>query len=245
MNNRLKDIRIVLVNTFHPGNIGSSIRAMKTMGLDQLALVNPRSFPDKEVDSLAAGAVDLLNKVKTYDSLEDAISDRTQVFATSARQLHTLTRPQLSAEESASWIRQHDNEKTAIVFGGERDGLSAQQIALCQQILYIPGNSEYSVLNVASAVQIACYELFKAFNIGKKQDALNDKVENHATQKELNHFLENTEKLLVERGYIRKTQASDTMKKFRILINRIQPASKDIRLLRGIHKALTRNAVNK
>ena len=240
MKQPLQDIRIVLVNTFHSGNIGSSIRAMKTMGLEQLALVNPRSFPDKEAESLAAGAIDLLEKVTTYESLQDAIADRSLVFATSARQLHTFTRPQLSAEQSANWIKQHPNEKVAIVFGGERDGLSAEHIALCQQILYIPGSADYSVLNVASAVQIACYELFKTFSIDGNEHELNIESKPRATQKELDYFFESTEKSLSERGYIRKNQATDSMKKFRTLINKINPTSEDINLLRGMHKALTR-----
>jgi tRNA (cytidine32/uridine32-2'-O)-methyltransferase len=243
LNQRLQAIRIVLVNTYHPGNIGSAIRAMKTMGLSELALVNPRFFPDPEADSLAAGATDLLNQVRVYNSLEEAIADRTQVFATSARQEHTFTRPQKSAEQAADWINQNQQEKVAIVFGGERDGLSAAQIALSQQILYIPGNPEYSVLNVASAVQIVCYELFKCFTDESLSQPTRNKKQ-RANQQELNYFLENTELLLSERGYIRESQASDSMKKFRTLVNRIQPTSEDVSLLRGINKALTRPVKN-
>ncbi len=239
MDNPLQAIRIVLVNTHHSGNIGSAIRAMKTMGLSELALVNPRSFPDSEATSLAAGAADLLDSVKVYDTLENAIADRTQVFATSARQVHSFTRPQLSAEQTAGWVKQNNKEKIAIVFGGERDGLTADQIALCQQILYIPGNPDYSVLNVAAAVQIVCYELFKCFTV-ISPDEPNSTPKTSATQQELNHFLQTTETLLSDRGYIRENQASDSIKKFRTLINRIQPTSEEVNLLRGMHKALTR-----
>jgi tRNA (cytidine32/uridine32-2'-O)-methyltransferase len=243
LNQQLQAVRIVLVNTYHPGNIGSTIRAMKTMGLSQLALVNPRSFPDAKANSLAAGATDLLEQINVFTSLEQAIADRTQVFATSARQAHTFTRPQKSAEQAADWISQNNQEKIAIVFGGERDGLSAAQIALCQQILYIPGNPEYSVLNLASAVQIVCYELFKCFTVESNSQTASIKKP-RANQQELNYFFEHTEHLLSERGYIREGQASDSMKKLRTLVNRIQPTSEEVSLLRGMHKALARTVKN-
>lgn len=110
----LSNIRIVMLNTFHPGNIGSAARAMKTMGLSDLVLVNPRAFPDAEAVSLAAGAGDTLDTATVVSSLEEAIYDRSQVFATSARQTHSFTRPEKSVELAAEWIKDHSKEKVEL-----------------------------------------------------------------------------------------------------------------------------------
>ncbi len=253
----LNNIRIVMLNTYHAGNIGSAARAMKTMGLSELALVNPRQFPHEQASSLAAGAGDLLTNVKVYDSLADAIADRTQVFATSARQEHSYARPQRNVEQAVEWITDSKSERIAIVFGGERDGLSSAEISLCQQILYIPGNPEYSVLNVASAVQIVCYELNKQFTkiaqgetkpTPSNKDSLTkrgSKATASASTEQLEHYFVMTESLLRERGYFRTSQPSDSLKRLRQLINRINPSAQELSLLTGIHKALARKPTDK
>jgi len=236
--NKLTQIRIILLHTFHPGNIGAAARAMKTMGLQELVLVNPDNFPHSEATSRAAGAKDILENLVIVDSLEEAIADCNQVFATSARQPHSFTRPSLSAEEVAEWINENQAEKIAIVFGGERDGMSRDEINLCQQILYIPGNEEYCVLNVSAAVQIVCYELFKRLAANENTTIIGSPV--LASQKDLNNFYAHLEDLLTERQYIRPEQKSDSMVKLRSFINRAQPTSADIGLLRGMIKALSR-----
>ena len=250
----LSNIRIVMLNTFHPGNIGSAARAMKTMGLSDLVLVNPRAFPDAEAVSLAAGAGDTLDTATVVSSLEEAIYDRSQVFATSARQTHSFTRPEKSVELAAEWIKDHSKEKVAIVFGGERDGMSASEIEKCQQILFIPGNSGYSVLNVSAAVQIVCYELFKTLAVvhdtsnqanpkspDTTENSKNNETTSLANQNELQNFYSNLEILLTESGYIRKEQHSSTLTKLRTFINRAEPTSQDISLLRGMVKSLAKN----
>ena len=131
MSQVLSSIRIVLLQTFHPGNIGAAARAMKTMGLNDLVLVNPVSYPDAEASSRAAGAQDLLQQASVVEHLEQAIADCTQVFATTARQQHSYGRPQKSCDEAAQWIKQHPSEKVAIVFGRERMGMSVADINLC------------------------------------------------------------------------------------------------------------------
>ena len=236
----LTDIRIILLNTFHPGNIGAAARAMKTMGLQDLVLVNPISFPNNEATSRAAGAVELLEKASAFDSFEQAIEDCTQVFATSARQTHNFSRPQFSAAESSQWIKNNPNEKIAIVFGGERDGMNSQEINLCQKLLYVPGNPDYDVLNMSAAVQIVCYELHKQFSTShSKLTPLKDS-NGLATQKEINYFYQHLKELLIERDYIRPEQPTDTLQKLRTFLNRAEPASEDIALLRGMVIALTR-----
>ncbi|WP_444995370.1 RNA methyltransferase [Aliikangiella sp. IMCC44359] len=243
MKNKLSEIRIVLLNTYHPGNIGAAARAMKTMGMNELFLVNPCAFPNDDATSRAAGAVELLEQATIVGSLENAIADCTQVFATSARQTHTFSRPQKSAEQAAQWIKKNNAEKVAIVFGGERDGMSAHELSLCQQILFVPGNPDYSILNVAAAVQIVCYELFKA--VGQKNTVIVDSNQGmsvFATQQALNYFYSYLESELKNRHYIREEQNTDTLKKLRTFINRAQPSAKDIGLLQGMIKALSRGS---
>lgn len=239
MRNPLTSVRIILLNTFHPGNIGAAARAMKTMGLSELVLVNPRCFPDDEATSRAAGAANVLTGSKVVTSFEQAIADCTQVFATSARKEHEFSRPQLSCEQAASWIKKHPSEKIAIVFGGERDGMSAYEISLCQQLLYIPGNPDYSVLNMSAAVQIVCYELFRQL-AADSSDVAERPANKLVSQSELNHFYEHLQQLLAKSGYIRAEQPTATLKKLRTFLNRAQPTSQEIGLLRGMIKALGR-----
>jgi len=171
VNTQLSRIRIVLVNPHHPGNVGAVARAMKTMGLTQLVLVAPIDFPHPEATSRAAGAADLLEDALVVESLESALSDCTQVFATSARRQHAFGRPLHSCEQAVNWIKSHPLEQIAIVFGRERDGLNATELDLCQQLLFIPGNPDYDVLNLGAAVQIVCYELFRQLNDSSIEDA--------------------------------------------------------------------------
>ena len=236
---RLSSIKIVLVETFHPGNIGAAARAMKTMGLNDLTLVNPLEFPHDEAVSRAAGASDVMDKVTIVDSLEEAIVDCTQVFATTTRQKLSFSRPQNACSEAISWIDNHPNEQIAIVFGCERAGLSSKDINLCQQVLTIPGNPEYDVLNLASAVQIVCYELFKQLNQGAKTDPTIG-LPLLANQKEMGSFYQHLQSELEVRGYLREAQPSNTMERLRTFINKAEPTSEDINLLRGLVVALSR-----
>ncbi|MET1256238.1 RNA methyltransferase [Aliikangiella maris] len=250
MINRLSQIRIILLNTFHPGNIGAAARAMKTMGLSELVLVNPLQFPDETAERRAAGGSEILQNARVVESLARAITDCTQVFATSARQTHTFSLPQKSVEQSVAWIRQHPAERVAIVFGGERDGMSLQELALCQQLLYIPGSQQYQVLNVAAAVQIVCYELFKGLGesmqlshsetMTNQTDKKSKLATQLATQQEMSAFYSHLEMLLIEKNYIRQDIPTDTLKKFKTFVNKAQPTAKEIALLRGMFKALAR-----
>ena len=243
----LNSIRIVLVQTYHPGNIGAIARAMKTMGLNELYLVDPREYPSEEASSRAAGALDVLDNSTVVNSMAEAIEDCTQVFATSARK-RNYTRPQVSAEEAAGWIKQNPNEKIAIVFGRERMGLSNEQLGMCQQLLYIPGNPEYDVLNIGSAVQIVSYELFKQFglhrdeleanqpNNGKNNSFQNESTsqEEYASQQDLERFYEHLKDTLSETGFLNRNHPGEAMQRLQQMFSRAQPNAKELRMLRGI-----------
>jgi len=246
MSHSLESIRIVLLNTFHPGNIGAVARAMKTMGLKELVLVDPADYPSSEATSRAAGAADVLANAKVVNNFDEATFDCTQVFATTARQKHRYGGPQKSCYQASQWIRAHNQEKVAIVFGRERTGMSAQDISLCHQILYIPGNPEYDILNLAAAVQIVCYELNKTFSEGGKEldnqkigeEGKKKSTDGLVNQQDLNHFYQQLESSLETSGYLNPEQPSDTMKRLRQFFNRANPTTADIGMMRGVTKAL-------
>ncbi|MCO7224739.1 RNA methyltransferase [Pleionea sp. CnH1-48] len=245
MSAKLPNIRIVLLQTYHPGNIGAVARAMKTMGLQELYMVNPKKYPDPEATSRAAGAVDLLESAVLVNSLEEAIADCTQVFATTARQQHSYGRPQRTCEQAVQWIKENPAEKIAIVFGRERMGMSTADINLCQQILYIPGNPEYDVLNMAAAVQIVCYELFKQLsNHVATNEEITDKEAQFATQEDVNRFYQHLQSSLEDSGYLRTKQPSETMQRLRHLFSRAEPSAKEISMLRGVLSSLEKDRKN-
>lgn len=156
----LSQIKIVMVQTTLPANIGSALRAMKTMGLAQLVLVAPKHFPHPDIDALSAGASNLIAQIQVVETLADAIADCQTVFATSARQRHlpwTLLDARQASHYAISAV-QHQ-QKVAIVFGREDRGLTNEELALATHHLTIPVNEEYGVLNVAQAIQVVCYEL--------------------------------------------------------------------------------------
>ena len=235
----LDSIRIVLVQTYHPGNIGAIARAMKTMGLNELYLVDPKDYPAEEASNRAAGALDVLDNATVVATLPEALADCTQVFATSARK-RNYTRPQVTAEEAAGWIKTNPNEKIAIVFGRERMGLSNEQLGLCQQLLYIPGNPEYDVLNIGSAVQIVSYELFKQFGMHRDEIPTPDIIkgedinEEYASQQDMERFYQHLESTLSDTGFLVKNHPGEAIQRLQQMFARAQPNAKELRMLRGI-----------
>ena len=157
----LSHVRIVMVNTTLPANIGSALRAMKTMGLSKLVLVAPKTYPHPNIDALAAGATDLIEQIEIVETLADAIKDCHLVFGTSARS-RTIPWPLLdarpAAEKSISAVV-NDQQEVAVVFGREDRGLTNEELAMANYHVTIPVNTDYGVLNVAQAIQVICYEM--------------------------------------------------------------------------------------
>ncbi len=158
----LDRIKIVLVGTSHPGNIGAAARAMKTMGLTQLVLVSPQKFPHQHAIEMASGAVDVLENAEVVDSLEMALEDVHLAIGSSARR-RELQLPQLSMDEFAPYVRQQSiDSNIAIVFGRERTGLTNHELSCCDYHVMVNTDPKYSSLNLSQAVQLYCYELRKA-----------------------------------------------------------------------------------
>lgn len=235
----LDNVKIILVGTSHPGNIGSAARAMKTMGLKQLCLVAPRVEPDGQSVALAAGASDILRDLTTYDSLQEATADCGLVIGTSARS-RTFSWPMLDAREAGEKvIKEGANYPVAVVFGRENHGLSNEELQLCQFHLCIPANPEYSSLNLAQAVQILCYEVRMAHLAS--QAVPTTSTEAYPLAEELERFYVHLESTLKRTNFIIKNHPGSVMTKLRRLFNRARPEASELNILRGILSSIERS----
>lgn len=226
----LDNIRIIMINTFHPGNIGAAARALKNMGLSQLWLVDPREFPHEEASSRAAGAKDLLDRAVVVDTLEEAIADCQLVIGTSARQ-RSFDQPLLDAEAAAAMmVDEARTGQIAILFGRETMGLTNEEMLLCNRHLYIDADEDYPVLNIAQAIQLVSYELRRASRSHPPEAA----PEPYPRQREIALFYEHLEKVLRRTGFIIPQHEGRVMDKLRRYFNRTRPEKAELGMLRGI-----------
>ncbi|GAA3698941.1 tRNA (cytosine(32)/uridine(32)-2'-O)-methyltransferase TrmJ [Oceanisphaera sediminis] len=235
----LEQIRVVLVNTSHTGNIGSAARAMKTMGLGDLWLVDPVSSPDSQAVSLAAGASDVLGRARIVPTLAEAVADCGLVIGASARS-RTLSWPMLDAREAGEKAMiEAPRHKVALVFGRERTGLSNEELQLCHFHMAIPANPEYSSLNLAMAVQTLSYEVRMAW-LAREQAATGqikgdtDAEPEYPLSEDLERFYQHLEQTLLNTGFIIKPHPGQVMTKLRRLFNRARPEDHELNILRGI-----------
>jgi len=241
----MNHIRIVLVRTSHPGNIGATARAMKNMDLHDLHLVNPKQFPHHEASSRASGADDLLANATIHHSLEEALADCTLVYATSARS-RTLNWSPKIAEEACKEIASQPNTKIAIVFGNERTGLTNEELNLAHHRVCIPTSEVYSSLNLAQAVQVICYELFKQnHHINPSIFTVDsDSKTPAATMDQMHSYISRLEEQLQAIEFL-KPPHTMLMKRLRRLYNRAQLDENEINILQGILSAVNRAIDNK
>jgi len=239
-------IRIILVHTTHPGNIGSVARAMKTMGLHELYLVAPKVLPEETAVALASGAVDLLEKAVVVDTLDEAIADCTLVCGLSARARY-LAWPSLTPREMAEKVLSHaTSSPVAILFGRERDGLTNEQLARCHYHITIPTAPEYASLNLAGAVQIACYEIYQQFKlqaslISNEKGMSSEKEaceKSAANMQEVESFFIHLEKTLEEIEFLDTNNPRLLMQRLRRLFMRSQLEKAELNALRGILTAV-------
>ena len=233
----LDNIRIVLVRTFHPGNIGSAARSMKTMGLTDLALVEPRDFPSDEAEKMAAGATDVVASARTFKSLPDAIADCTTVIASTARP-RGYDLPELDPETAASLLVQ-DAQKgpVALIFGPERMGLHNEDIKHAKYRVTIPANPAYSSLNMAAAVQTLAYEVYKAATRVTPANAITPPARDLPTSEDIERFYSHLEQVLGDIRFLRPHQG-ETMQRLRHLFTRSEPDVLELNILRGILSAI-------
>lgn len=257
---KLDNVRIVLVETSHPGNIGAAARAMKNMTFSDLALVSPQNYPEVKGQgkayARASGATDVLYDATIYNSLADAIADCDLVVGASAR-LRAVTWPELNPREmaekifssSASVNTNAENtvtdetlnfKKTAIVFGREDSGLNNEEMDLCQFLVHIPANADYTSLNIAAAVQVLCYEVYMTALLSKGTIAKAQNEHPMATSEDIELFYEHLENTLIQMKFLNPSNPMQLMRRLRKLFNRCGLDKIEVNILRGILTAASR-----
>ena len=235
----LDQFRIVLVNTSHTGNIGSVARAMKTMGLSHLYLVDPVTPPDGKASALAAGATDILANATTVDTLEEAIADCGLVVGASARS-RTWSWPMLDPRQCAKkMLGEAPKHPVALVFGRENNGLSNEELQLCHFHVCLPANPEYSSLNLAMAVQTLCYEIRMTWL--EQGENYPEVEEEYPLSEDLEGFYQHLEQTLIQTGFIIKAHPGQVMMKLRRLFNRSRVEKQELNILRGILSSIQSN----
>ncbi|MCK5383396.1 MAG: tRNA (cytosine(32)/uridine(32)-2'-O)-methyltransferase TrmJ [Gammaproteobacteria bacterium] len=231
----LAKIRVVLSNTSHPGNIGATARAMKTMGLTRLYLVNPKVFPAAEATARASGADDVLANAVVCPDIEVALSGCHLVLGASARS-RSIPCPVINPVESArKAYAESEQGEVALLFGCERSGLSNAEIDRCQHLVQIPSNPDYGSLNLAAAVQIICYEILVAHEQPDQAAAVPGYVPVNAG--ELERFYQHLEQTLIELDFLDPENPRQLMRRLRRLYNRARPDENELNILRGILSA--------
>jgi TrmH family RNA methyltransferase len=231
----LHNIRVVLVNTSHPGNIGGVARAMKNMGLRRLLLVEPQRFPSEEAIARASGATDVLADAQVVATLEEALAGCTLVFASSARQRH-LPWPLLDPRESGlmAVARAKSGAEVALVFGREHAGLTNEELQRCHFHVHIPSDPAFSSLNLAAAVQVLSYEVRMAA-LGEVSAAfVPGDVEQQASAEEMESFYRHLEQSLVAIGFLDPTNPRHLMSRLRRLYGRSAVTVTEMNILRGV-----------
>jgi tRNA (cytidine32/uridine32-2'-O)-methyltransferase len=236
----LKNIRIVLVNTSHPGNIGAAARAMKNMGLSRLYLVEPKEFPSLEAIRRSAGAMDVLDNAIVVDDLGEAVSGCAWVAGTSAR-LRTIEWPILEPGECVhKGIENMESGDIAIVFGRENNGLTNDEMEKCNALLHIPTNPEYSSLNLAAAVQVVCYEFRQAMLSDVKVAAKGSKhrADTLADSDQLEGMYQHLHEALDHLGFFGTNNPDVMMRRLKSLFNRAETTQREVSIFRGICSAI-------
>ena len=230
-------VRIVLVGTQHPGNLGSAARAMKTMGLARLVLVAPEKRPDAESQALAAGADDVLADAVIVDELATALAGCRLVLGCTARS-RRVALPELTPREAATRIsadlRQPGAGDVALVFGRERTGLTNEELHLCHVAVHIPANPDYSSLNLAAAVQVLVYEVRMALLAADEAPGPTEPRDPPASHEQLESFYAQLAETLDAIDFHKGRAPESALRKLRRIFNRAALDERDVRLLRGI-----------
>ena len=240
---QLGNFRIVLCQTSHPGNIGAAARAMKTMGLQQLCLVQPKKFPHAESTALAAGANDVLENARVCETLAEALTGCAFAIGLSARKRqlsHQLVDVREAALQAADISA---SQPVALIFGTEMSGLSNAELDLCQLLAMIPTDPDFSSLNVAAAVQVMSYEVRMALLDGRMSVEPPD--EPLATSEDLEMLYRHMEETLVQIGFLNPAAPGRLMQRLRRLYARARPEKEEVNILRGIARQIIKRVGEK
>ncbi len=251
-------MKIVLVGTTHPGNIGAAARAMKTMGLKQLVLVAPQKYPHEQATAMASGADNILKDAMVVDTLDEALDGCSMVFGMTARKRRlsseAMTPPAavkhalINSEQNTSTLEQSASENIAFVFGREHSGLTNEELDRCNYLVHIDANPDYSSLNLGAAVQVISYEIRKQqVEYISKDEA--DKIESEdveaATADEMELFYQHLEKVLIKTEFYNPDNPRKLMRRLRRLYNRTHMDKNEMNIMRGILASVERAFVDK
>jgi tRNA (cytidine32/uridine32-2'-O)-methyltransferase len=229
----LEHIRIILVNTSHPGNIGAAARAMMNMGLSRLYLVTPKRFPHADATARASGATGILKNAVVCDTLEEALGGCQLVFAASARS-RSLPWPMSTPRECAATSVSSTGLEIALMFGNERAGLTNDELALAHRHVCIPTVSNFSSLNLAQAVQVLTYELFMATQGDVSPESTDDEPRELCTQEQMLGMMNHLEQVLFSVEFLNPKHPKLLMKRLQRLYYRANMDVTEINILRGI-----------
>lgn len=232
-------IAIVLSHTSHPGNIGAAARAMKTMGLSDLRLVNPEVFPSDVATARASGATDVLDAARVFASLKDAIADCVHVVGSSARGRDFVGEVSDARTASKALVEASTQGQVALVFGCEMSGLTNAEVALCQTLAFIPANPDYSSLNLGSAVQVFAYEIRVA--AGETAGFAAPQLP-LATQGEIDAMFTHMEVALTDVGFFNPDNPKRLFPRLKRLFNRTRLEREEVDIFRGIFRAMQQAA---
>jgi TrmH family RNA methyltransferase len=231
-------IRIVLVDTSHPGNVGAVARAMKNMGLTEMVLVRPKQFPHAEATARASGADDVLAGARVVGSVAEAVADCGFVVATTSRERDQYYRVLDVRDAAARLVEESARSPAAVLFGAERTGLTNEDIAAAHVLLRIPANPEYVSLNLAMAVQLVSYEIFRARGGRYVPDAPATPL---ATPEQMTRLYAHLAEVLEQIDFRDRTQSgTNLMMRIRMFLQRAELDQNEINILRGILTAVQR-----
>lgn len=240
----MNNIRIVLVNTSHPGNIGGVARAMKNMSVERLYLVDPLHFPSADATARASGADDVLANAVICETLDEAVADCQFVVGTSDRN-RSLSWPVLDARACAERALDEGRAgEVAIVFGRENSGMSNEELERCHYLVQIPTNPDFSSLNLAAAVQVVCYELLMASR-GEQSPDLAEEVRELVGQGEMESFYDHLQTTLVELKFLDPSHPKLLMRRLRRLFARARVDRQEMNILRGVLSAVEGKKLHK
>ena len=232
------NIRIVLVRPTHPGNVGATARAMKNMSLRSLYLIEPEKFPSPEATDRAAGADDVLQTAVFCNSLDEALKDCHLVIGTSAR-TRRIEWPTLDPVAGASRLVEGAAlGPVALLFGQERTGLLNAELDRCHFVVTIPTDQAYSSLNLASAVQILAYEIYRTALAGKPAEAMESRRGRLASSEDMQRFYQHLEEVLQQIGFLDPGNPRLLMRRLMRLFNRTGLDDNEMNILRGILTAI-------
>jgi len=233
--NHLSNIRVVLSHTSHPGNIGAAARAMKTMGLHQLYLINPRYFPDPQASAMAAGADDVLQNAVICASIDDALQDVVLTVGMTAR-LRDISNEVMAPREAMPHVlAQANTQPVALLFGTEMSGLTNEEVSRAQMLVNIPANPDFSSLNLAAAVQVIAYE----FAVAAQCYTSVEQQAQPAAHQQVEGLMTHLERTLLEIGFFSTQNPARMMQRLRRLYARARLEADEINILRGILSVTT------